>query len=212
MSSEITNFSPIFQFGSFARIILNSVSQLLRSSCSKYSHLRRNSSGRWDQIFAISLTYPVLEHAKWKSVVGIVERDLLTPYGLRTLSPMHADYRGRYAGDLEAAIAAAREASHLSGGAAVAETFLLCALTLAKMEPEATERFARLKERGRQSYVSPTLLAWIHGGRGELAAAHAQIAQAVSDRDSWLICYRMLPPPLQSEDPGIVTLLEKNNI
>jgi predicted glycogen debranching enzyme len=61
-----------------------------------------DDSVRPNQVFAISLTYPVLEHARWKSVVETVERELLTPYGLRTLSPMHADYKGRYIGDLEA--------------------------------------------------------------------------------------------------------------
>jgi predicted glycogen debranching enzyme len=56
---------------------------------------------RPNQIFAISLTHPVLEFAKWKPVIEIVENELLTPYGLRTLSPMHPGYKGRYGGDLE---------------------------------------------------------------------------------------------------------------
>jgi predicted glycogen debranching enzyme len=62
---------------------------------------RKDDAVRPNQIFAISLTYPVLEFAKWKHVIEVVENDLLTPYGLRTLSPMHPAYKGRYAGDLE---------------------------------------------------------------------------------------------------------------
>jgi glycogen debranching enzyme len=42
----------------------------------------------------------VLDHARWRSVVQTVERELLTPYGLRTLSPLDPDYRGKYRGDL----------------------------------------------------------------------------------------------------------------
>jgi predicted glycogen debranching enzyme len=62
----------------------------------------RDDAVRPNQIFALSLTYPVLEFARWKHVVEIVDRKLLTPYGLRTLSPDHQKYRGRYGGDLEA--------------------------------------------------------------------------------------------------------------
>ncbi len=61
----------------------------------------KDDAVRPNQIFAISLTYPVLEFAKWKHVIEVVENELLTPYGLRTLSPMHPAYKGRYAGDLE---------------------------------------------------------------------------------------------------------------
>jgi predicted glycogen debranching enzyme len=62
----------------------------------------KDDAVRPNQIIAVSLTYPALEHAKWKSVVTTVERDLLTPYGLRTLSPTHPDYKATYRGDLEA--------------------------------------------------------------------------------------------------------------
>jgi predicted glycogen debranching enzyme len=62
----------------------------------------KDTSVRPNQIFAISLTYPVLEYSKWKPVLDVVERELLTPYGLRTLSPLDRRYRGRYEGDLEA--------------------------------------------------------------------------------------------------------------
>jgi predicted glycogen debranching enzyme len=61
----------------------------------------KNDAVRPNQIFAMSLTYPILEHARWRTVVDVVERELLTPYGLRTLSPLHPDYKGRYGGDLE---------------------------------------------------------------------------------------------------------------
>jgi predicted glycogen debranching enzyme len=60
---------------------------------------RTDSRLRPNQLFAISLTHPVLEPARWRAVVSACERDLLTPMGMRTLAPKDADYRGRYAGD-----------------------------------------------------------------------------------------------------------------
>ncbi len=48
---------------------------------------------RPNQVFAISLTHAVLDEARWKSVLDVVEKQLLTPVGLRSLSPDHPDYR-----------------------------------------------------------------------------------------------------------------------
>ncbi len=59
-----------------------------------------------NQLFAISLEHSVLDPIHWVSVVETVERELLTPYGLRSLSPSHPDYRARYDGDLRARDAA----------------------------------------------------------------------------------------------------------
>jgi len=62
---------------------------------------QKDDAIRPNQIFALSLTFPVLEYAKWRQVIKVVQRELLTPYGLRTLSPLHPDYKGRYEGNLE---------------------------------------------------------------------------------------------------------------
>jgi predicted glycogen debranching enzyme len=59
----------------------------------------RDASIRPNQIFALSLPYSMLSEDKSKRVVGVVERDLLTPYGLRSLAPNDRQYRGRYTGD-----------------------------------------------------------------------------------------------------------------
>jgi glycogen debranching enzyme len=61
---------------------------------------------RPNQVFAISLGYPVLERARWKQVIDVVTEKLLTPYGLRTLSRDHPDYKPRYFGDLRSRDAA----------------------------------------------------------------------------------------------------------
>jgi len=61
--------------------------------------LREDASLRPNQIVAASLPYPTVEGERARRVVAAVARDLLTPYGLRTLSPRDARYRGRYEGD-----------------------------------------------------------------------------------------------------------------
>lgn len=60
-----------------------------------------DTSIRPNQIFAVSLPYPVLEDDYQPFVVECVRNHLLTPYGLRTLSPDHADYRPIYHGGPE---------------------------------------------------------------------------------------------------------------
>jgi len=58
-----------------------------------------DDSIRPNQIFAISLPFTMLSTKKEKSVLEIVEKHLLTPYGLRSLSPEHKNYIGQYTGN-----------------------------------------------------------------------------------------------------------------
>jgi len=53
---------------------------------------------RPNQIFAVSLHYSMLDSAQAKAVVDTVEHHLLTPLGLRSLSPRDPAYRGHYLG------------------------------------------------------------------------------------------------------------------
>ncbi|HTD23184.1 MAG TPA: amylo-alpha-1,6-glucosidase [Terriglobales bacterium] len=61
-----------------------------------------DGSIRPNQIFAISLAHPILKLEKAPNVLEAAERELLTPFGLRTLSPADARYIGRYEGDQRA--------------------------------------------------------------------------------------------------------------
>jgi len=61
---------------------------------------------RPNQLFAISLPYPVLDPERWPKVLDTVRQRLLTPMGLRTLAPGHPDYKATYSGDLRARDAA----------------------------------------------------------------------------------------------------------
>ncbi|MGZ8971579.1 MAG: amylo-alpha-1,6-glucosidase, partial [Telluria sp.] len=65
-----------------------------------------DASCRPNQVFAISLRHPVLDHSRWHSVLEVVRERLLTPVGLRSLSPGHPDYKPQYHGDLRARDAA----------------------------------------------------------------------------------------------------------
>ncbi|MGZ5380808.1 MAG: amylo-alpha-1,6-glucosidase [Thermoanaerobaculia bacterium] len=61
----------------------------------------KNGAIRPNQLFAISLFHSMLTKEKAKSILAVVARELLTPYGLRTLSPKDPAYRGRYEGGPE---------------------------------------------------------------------------------------------------------------
>ncbi|WP_447987410.1 amylo-alpha-1,6-glucosidase [Nitrospira sp. Nam74] len=61
---------------------------------------------RPNQIFAVSLRFPLLAQDRWASVVEKVSRELLTPVGLRSLARGHLDYKPAYCGDLRARDAA----------------------------------------------------------------------------------------------------------
>jgi predicted glycogen debranching enzyme len=55
---------------------------------------------RPNQVFAVSLPNAVLDESRWNAVVEKVRTELLTPVGLRSLSPKHPDYQAKYFGDL----------------------------------------------------------------------------------------------------------------
>ncbi len=57
-----------------------------------------DDSVRPNQIFAVSLTNPVIEGREAKLIVEKVWKELYTAYGLRSLSPASPRYKGRYIG------------------------------------------------------------------------------------------------------------------
>jgi predicted glycogen debranching enzyme len=66
---------------------------------------------RPNQVFAISLPNAVLEPSRWEAVMDVVTRELLTPVGLRSLSPHDQDYKPQYHGDLRSRDAAYHQGS-----------------------------------------------------------------------------------------------------
>jgi glycogen debranching enzyme len=88
--------------------------EMANLSCASFNRLFWNADGgylydvidgdlrdfaiRPNQIFAISLHHAVLSPDRWPRVVDVVTRELLTPVGLRTLSPRDPVYRPVYEG------------------------------------------------------------------------------------------------------------------
>ena len=71
---------------------------------------RLDDALRPNQILAVSLPYSPLDPGRWPSVVARVRQHLLTPCGLRTLSPEDPHYIGHYGGD-----SAARDGAYHQG-------------------------------------------------------------------------------------------------
>lgn len=65
---------------------------------------------RPNQILAVSLPHAILDEEHWASVMELVRKQLLTPYGLRTLAPSDPNYKPRYEGD-----GATRDAAYHQG-------------------------------------------------------------------------------------------------
>lgn len=61
-------------------------------------HEKRDASIRPNQLFAVSLHHSMLDQSRSRKVVDKVEAELLTPVGLRSLSPRDPNYIGTYIG------------------------------------------------------------------------------------------------------------------
>lgn len=59
----------------------------------------RDGAIRPNQIFALSLHHSILDPERRASVLDVVTHELLTPFGLRTLSPRDSRYQAHYVGD-----------------------------------------------------------------------------------------------------------------
>jgi predicted glycogen debranching enzyme len=100
----------------------------------------RDASIRPNQIFAASLHHSMLSREKSRRVIETVERELLTPYGLRTLSPHDSQYRPRYEGD-----ALSRDGAYHQGTvwAWLLGPFITAYIKAHDRKPEALERARR---------------------------------------------------------------------
>jgi predicted glycogen debranching enzyme len=61
----------------------------------------RDFSVRPSQVIAVSVRHSPLSNEMKKSILDVVESELLTPRGLRSLSPKNENYKGVYEGDQE---------------------------------------------------------------------------------------------------------------
>lgn len=80
----------------FADLFWNEAENCLYDCIDDHS---KDGAIRPNQIFAVSMPNHLLSDAQEKSVVEVVQRELLTPFGLRSLSPRDSRYRPHYEGD-----------------------------------------------------------------------------------------------------------------
>ncbi|WMW25470.1 amylo-alpha-1,6-glucosidase [Methanolobus sediminis] len=86
---------------SFMEKFHNNERNCLYDCISGYGEDWKDASIRPNQVFAVSLTHTMLPHEIEKGIVDIINEELLTPYGLRTLSPADSRYIGYYKGNTE---------------------------------------------------------------------------------------------------------------
>jgi predicted glycogen debranching enzyme len=70
-----------------------------RGLCDVVNESQKDQKIRPNQIFAVSLPYSALSDEQQHAVVEVVRRELLTPYGLRTLAPSDPQFHSKYSGD-----------------------------------------------------------------------------------------------------------------
>ena len=92
---EYTQFAEKLR-KNFNRIFWNNEKECLFDVISENGE--PDASVRPNQIFAVSLKHSMLDIEKAQKVVEIVEKELLTPPGLRSLSPDDKQYQGIYKG------------------------------------------------------------------------------------------------------------------
>ncbi|HYB85107.1 MAG TPA: amylo-alpha-1,6-glucosidase, partial [archaeon] len=81
---------------SFSRVFWNSDANCLFD---RIVNGTPDASVRPNQIIAVALPESILSLDREKAIVRVVESELKTPFGLRTLSPLDSRYQGRYEGD-----------------------------------------------------------------------------------------------------------------
>jgi glycogen debranching enzyme len=103
----------------------------------------RDGSIRPNQVLAASLPHTMLAPERIRALLHVVERELLTPYGLRTLAPGDPRYRPRYEGDV-----ASRDSAYHQGTVWpwLLGPFVRAWLRVHGDEPGARERAARWLE------------------------------------------------------------------
>lgn len=84
----------------FEEKFLNREKGCLYDIISGPEYMGKDASVRPNQVLAVSLPFTMLSRSTERSIMKIVTEELLTPYGLRTLSPYDTRYIGTYRGDL----------------------------------------------------------------------------------------------------------------
>jgi tetratricopeptide (TPR) repeat protein len=107
------------------------------------------------------------------------------------------------------ALAHGEKAVELSGGGSAAVMQHGCLSYLAGNRERGDELSALLDARARESYVSPSFLAWIRLARGEIGPVDALLEEAARIKDPWLGFLRLLTPSIIPPGPQVDGWIEK---
>lgn len=88
-----------------ANLVLKNFNQQFWNSSAKCLHdyidgTYKNDDIRPNQIYALSLPFPLVDKKNGREILNTVRSQLLTPRGLRSLSTDHPDYKGHYVGGI----------------------------------------------------------------------------------------------------------------
>ena len=108
------------------------------------------------------------------------------------------------------AIVELQKAVELSGGGAAQLGALGYAYALANRRAEALEIVEKLKERSREHYVPPAMVAVVFSGLGDKDQAMTWLEKAIEERDPWLTGLKVDPmfDSLRS-DPRFLDLMHR---
>jgi glycogen debranching enzyme len=104
LTKRFSNMVEAQQFAQRARQVKAKFSEIFWNEVSGclYDYVdggHADTALRPNQIFALSLPFTLLEGEKARKVLKIVEENLYTPAGLRSLGPLEPGYRPSYGGD-----------------------------------------------------------------------------------------------------------------
>lgn len=107
MAEVETDRDFINEFGHLPELISKSFLEVFWDESAEYladyvnDEEGTNMFVRPNMVIAVSLPYSMLDKEKMKKVLDVADKELVTPRGLRTLSPGNALYKGTYFGDQE---------------------------------------------------------------------------------------------------------------
>jgi len=139
----------------------------------------KDDSIRPNQILTISLGYAILDPSRFKAVLSLVEKELLTPYGLRTLNQSHPDYVGIYQGN-----PAQRDSAYHQG---TVWPWLLGPYIRALVKSEGDSRSTRIKIRQTLKPIQEALNIYGLGQLGEIFDGDAPFVPRGCIAQAWSV-------------------------
>lgn len=105
LAKEAKDKTFLSEWGTMPEIIAESFNQIFWIESEKYladyaNHTHQNTEVRPNQLLACALNYSPLSEKRQRKVLAIITQELLTPKGLRSLSPESPRYEGESVGNV----------------------------------------------------------------------------------------------------------------